>query len=199
MFGLFFLSFSLSTRGGSTVVRYIIEIYAPLSLIAGIGANYLLELVKRTDIGPKLLMGLLVFLYMLVTLIQIKPYYLDYFNVLVGGTNGVYQHKYFELGWWGQGLGEAGYYLEAHAKPNSKIGLFISPPHVFPPIGNQKLIYIDPNKGVYDPKIKYDYIVVNYFHVLREGFDDSGIRRDYKLMHEVKAENATLVYIYEKK
>ena len=179
-------------------LRYIIQIYAPLSIIAAIGVSFLIEKFKFGT-KVKVLSIIVVTLYMFSIIYQTKPYYLDYFNILVGGPKGVYDKKYFELGWWGQGLREAGYYLRDNAKKNSSIALFISPPHVFPPIKNQKLIFIDPNKGIYDPKIKYDYVVVNYYHVLREGFDDSQIRRNYKLIHQVKAAGAPIVDIYSSK
>ncbi len=179
-------------------LRYIIQIYAPLSIIAAMGVAYVIEKLKL-DTKAKITSIVLIILYMFSITYQIKPYYLDYFNELVGGTRGVYEKRYFELGWWGQGLREAGYYLQDNAKKNSSIALFISPPHVFPLIKNQRLIFIDPNKGIYNPKIKYDYVVVNYFHVLREGFDDSKIKQDYKLMHQVMAGGAPLVDIYEQR
>ena len=179
-------------------VRFIIEIYAPLSILAAIGVDYVIKKLKF-GIKAKITSIILIILYMFSIIYQTKPYYLDYFNELAGGPKGVYDKKYFELGWWGQGLREAGYYLQDNVKENSSIALFISPPHVFPPIKNQKLIFIDPNKGIYNPKIKYDYVVVNYFHVLREGLDDSKIKQDYKLIHQVFADKAPLVSIYKNK
>lgn len=179
-------------------VRYIIEIYAPLAIIAAMGIAYVIEKLKLGT-KAKITSIVLITLYMFSIIYQMKPYYLDYFNELVGGPKGAYDKRYFELGWWGQGLREAGYYLQDNAKKNSSIALFISPPHVFPQIKGQKLIFIDPNKGIYDPKIKYDYVVVNYFHVLREGFDDSKIKQDYKLMHQVTANRAPIVDIYKHK
>ena len=178
-------------------VRYIIEIYAPLSIIAGAGLAYICEKFGG-GLKIKFFSAVLLIAYMLFTIIQIRPYYLDYFNELVSGTRGVYNNGYFELGWWGQGLREAGYYLRDNAKPNSKIGLFISPPHVFPPVKNLNLIYIDPNKGVYSSDDKYDYVMVNYYHVLREGFDDTKIRQNYRLIYQVKANGAPIVNIYSK-
>jgi hypothetical protein len=180
-------------------VRYIIEIYAPLSIIAAVGINYLLELIKRHDIRTRLLALILTFAYLLIIFFQTKPYFLDYFNILVGGPKGVYENRYFELGWWGQGLGEAGRYLQASARRNSTIALFISPLNSFPPLKGLTIVSINPNTGVYNPKMRYDYVVVNYFHVLREGFDDSGIKRDYKLIHQVKVDGAPLINIYSKK
>ncbi len=178
-------------------IRFIIEIYAPLSIIAAIGLNCISSKFSKT-LMARILFLFVVIIYLAISLIKLTPYYLDYYNGLVGGTNGVYKNRLFEIGWWGQGLGEAGYYLQNYAKPNSKIGLFISPTSVFPPIKNQKIMLIDPVRGVYDSKIKYDYVVVNYFHVLRERFDDSKIKGDYKLIHTVSADGAVLVYIYQK-
>ena len=179
-------------------IRYIIEIYAPLSIMAGMGFVYLIERFKD-GIKAKVILTALICLYLFSSVYAIKPYYLDYFNELVGGTKGVYNNGYFELGWWGQGLKEAGNYLEHNAERNSSIALFISPLHVFPPVKDQRLIFIDPNKGVYNPQVKYDYVVVNYFHVLREGFDDSKIKQDYNLIHQVMADGAPLVDIYKSK
>jgi dolichol-phosphate mannosyltransferase len=179
-------------------VRYIIEIYAPLSIIAAMGLAFILEKL-RLEKKAEFVFIILLTSYMFFAVMQTKPYYLDYFNRLVGGAKGVYAKGYFELGWWGQGLREAGYYLQNNAKENSSVALFISPLHVFPLIKNQKLVFIDPNKGVYNPNVKYDYVVINYFHVLREGFDDSKIKQDYKLIHQVKVDGAPLVDIYSKK
>ncbi len=172
-------------------LRYIIEIYAPLSIIAAMGISFIIEKF-RLGTKAKVLLIMLITLYMGSIIYQIKPYYLDYFNSLVGGPKGVYDKKYFELGWWGQGLREAGYYLRDNAQKDSKIGLAISPSHVFPPLEDFKI-------STYSAGMKYDYIVVNYFNVIREGFDDSGIKSDYKLIYQVKADGAPIVDIYKSK
>lgn len=195
----FLLPFSLSIYSWRQHgLRYIIEIYPAIALISAVGFNYFVSKITKSEI-KKFFYFIPIFLYLLTVLWQIKPYYLDYFNELAGGVNNVYERKLFQIGWWGQGLGEAGYYLRDNAKKNSSIALFISPPHVFPPIKNQKLIFMDPNKGIYRPEIKYDYVVVNYFHVLREGFDDAKIKQDYRLLHRVMVDEASLVDIYSKK
>ena len=178
-------------------VRYIIEIYAPLSIIAAMGVGFIIEKLKL-DTKAKIASIVLITLYMFSIIYQMKPYYLDYFNEVVGGPKGVYDKRYFELGWWGQGFREAGYYLRDNAKRNSTVGLYISSPHVFPKISNQKLIFVDPGKQ-YNRDQQYDYVVVNNYHVLREGFDDGGIKSDYKLIYQVKAGDAPIVDIYSSK
>jgi hypothetical protein len=98
----------------------------------------------------------------------------------------------FQIGWWGQGNREAGIYLRDNSPKNSKIGVAVSPLHTFPKYSEYK-------SEAYKKNVKYDYVVVNYFNVLREGFDDSEIKKEYKLIHEVKADKATLVFIYKHK
>ena len=96
------------------------------------------------------------------------------------------------MGWWGQGIKEAGLYLERNADKRSTVGLAISPIHV---------MYLLPDliATKYSDKSQYDYVVVNYFNVLREGFDDSTIRKNYNNMYSVLADGAPLVDIYKKK
>ena len=171
-------------------IRFIIEIYAPLALISAIGFDYLCHKLTKKIINKLLLLFILI-LYLLIVLLRITPYYLDYFNAVVGGTKTVYEKGLFEIGWWGQGLREAGYYLRDHAAKGSSIGLAVSPIEVFPPLGGFKVSSYSDNK-------KYDYIVVNYFHVLREKFDDSYIKNHYKLIYTVKADGGVLVFVYKR-
>ena len=171
-------------------IRFIIEIYAPLSLISAIGFDYISRKLTKKIIN-KFLMLLILILYLFIILVRITPYYLDYYNVVVGGTKSVYEKGLFEIGWWGQGLREAGYYLRDHAAKNSSIGLAVSPVEVFPNLPGLKT-------STYQNKKIYDYVVVNYFHVLREGFDDSFIRNHYKLIYTVKADGGILVSVYKK-
>lgn len=170
-------------------VQYIIQIYAPMSIIAGIGFEFFVySLTTRKWI--KLALILILFIYMFFILYKATPYYLDYFNGFTGGTNGVYKKRVFQLGWWGQGLKEAGIYLENNIKQRSSIGLAVSPIHSFPPLKKH-------NVYDYNSKKEYDYVVVSYFHVLRERFDDSDIKLKYKPIYEVHADNAPIVTIYK--
>ena len=85
---------------------------------------------------------------------------------------------------------EAAIYLEQNAPKESNVGLAVNPPKSFPNIKNLNL-------ELYKDGKKYDYIVVNYYHVLREGFDDSSIKRDYKLVHQIISGGAPIVSIYK--
>lgn len=172
-------------------IRYIIEIYAPFAMVAAIGFEYLItKYIKNLQL--RIFSSLLLITYLLFTVYKSSPYYLTYFNGLVGGTKTVYEHKLFLLGWWGEGMKEAGEYLEKNAPKNSSIGIAISPYKVFPPLKNHKI-------EIYDEKKEYDYVVVSYFNVLREGFDDSYVRKNYQPVYSVNADGAKLVNIYKKK
>lgn len=187
----FLLPFSLSIYSWRQHgLRYIIEIYPAIALISAAGFNYLVSKIAENDI-KKFLYFTPIFLYLLIVLLQIRPYYLDYFNELVGGVNNVYNKKLFQIGWWGQGIREAGYYLKDNAPKGSRIGLALSPSHVFPTLKNYSVSIFTPDK-------KYDYIVVNYYNILREGFDDSSIKRNYKPIYKVFADKAILVTVYKK-
>jgi 4-amino-4-deoxy-L-arabinose transferase-like glycosyltransferase len=172
-------------------IRYIIEIYAPLSIIAAIGFEKALQHTFFTPTRKAIAMIVIV-QYLLLTLYKASPYYLEYFNGLVGGTKNVYNNKLFLLGWWGQGMKEAGEYLEKNAQQGAKIGIAISPYKVFPPLPNQEV-------EKYNNTRKYDYVVVSYFNVIRENFDDSQVKNEYQHVYSVDADGAKLVDIYKKK
>lgn len=172
-------------------LRYIIEIYPAIALIAALGFDTIISRFIKKEF-KKVLFFIPVVVYLLFILWQIKPYYLDYFNEIVGGTNNVYEKRLFQQGWWGQGLREAGLYIKNNAPTGSRIGLSISPPHVFPYF--ESLQYEEWSRDR-----QYDYVVVNYYNIIREGFDDSFIKKEYILVKEVKVDKSTLVFIYKRK
>ncbi|MBI3078157.1 MAG: hypothetical protein HYY85_14425, partial [Deltaproteobacteria bacterium] len=65
-------------------------------------------------------------LYLLLIDLRIHPYYLDYYNELVGGPSGVYQRHLLELAWWNEGTDEAVAYLNQVAPPG-RVGLLLEP------------------------------------------------------------------------
>jgi len=172
-------------------IRYIIEIYTPLALIAAIGFDYMVSGITKKTLF-KAILFIPVIIYLLLILVKITPYYLDYFNIVVGGTKNVYEKKFFQIGWWGQGIREAANYVINNASKNSRIGYAISPISSLPPL-------TDFNVSQYEDEQRYDYVIVNYFHVLREGFNDSNIKLNYKEAYNVKADGANLVTVYKRK
>lgn len=172
-------------------VRYIIEIYAPLSLIAAIGFDFILNKFTR-KISFKFLFFIPVVIYMFVILYRISPYYIDYFNVIVGGAKNVYEKRLFQLGWWGEGAKEAAYYIKDHAPKGYTVGVAHQPFASVPQLEGLKIEDYNPNK-------QYDYVIVGFFHIIRHGFEDSNIRKNYVSIYSVKADGARIMEVYKKK
>ncbi len=172
-------------------IRYIIQICAPLALIAGLGFETVVSRFTK-KISYKLLLLLPLFAYQFIILLRITPYYIDYFNILVGGAKGVYEKRLFHLAWWGEGIKEAFVYLDKNAPKGATIGIATTPSHILPPLPGREIILYKENQ-------KYDYVVVNFYHIVRIGFDDSRVRRDYKVVYSVIADGAHLVQVYKKK
>ena len=184
----FLLSFYPKREQG---IRYIIQICAPLALIAGLGFETLVSRFTK-KVNYRLLLLFFLFLYQFIILLRITPYYIDYFNIIVGGAKGVYEKRLFHLAWWGEGIKEAFTYLDKNARKGATIGIATSPSHILPPLPGRKVIPYKDNE-------KYDYIVVNFYHIVRIGFDDSLVRRDYRVVYSVIADGAHLVEVYKKK
>lgn len=68
--------------------------------------------------------------YMLIAGALVHPYYLDYYNLLVGGPGRVQQYRLFEVSWWGEGLEAATDYIGEVAPPGATIWLAAEPKHV---------------------------------------------------------------------
>lgn len=177
-------------KGRQHQLRYVAEIYAPVAILAGYGFSML---IKKLNKKPKIIFFAfsLLLIYCLSILIKISPYYFDYFNELTGGTNTVFHKKLFQMGFGGQGLGEATEYLIKNAKKGSTVS-----------------ICADPFKNVnYSAPFKFrecdvhgdsDYIIVNYYIVIRDGFDETKIDNRYKIAYTVYADEAELVHVYKK-
>lgn len=172
-------------------IRYIIEIYAPFSLIAAIGFDFIVSKLTK-NIWIKILYFIPILIYMFIVLVRITPYYLDYFNELVGGPKGVYEKRLFQLGWWGQGIREAVLYVAKVAPYNSRVGLAVEPLTSVPPVNNLRMSRYEEDKS-------YDYILVSYFMVVRERFDDSRLKKNYNHFYSVLADGASLIDVYKRK
>lgn len=172
-------------------IRYIIEIYAPMSIIAAMGFDYLISSFTK-KVWTKYLFLIPLIFYQFIILLRITPYYLDYFNILVGGAKNVYKNKLFHLAWWGEGNREAGLYLAKNAPAGSKIGNALSFKHTLPPLKKLKVYPYKNNEN-------YNYVLVDFYNIVRMGFDDTKIKQNYKVVYSVMADGAHLVEVYKHK
>lgn len=181
----FLLSFYNLKQGG---IRYIIEIYPALSILASLGIVYLARKFKENGLQ---LLYIFIPVYLLISLFLISPYYLNYFNSLVGGPGGVYSNKTFDLGWWGEGQREAVKYLLKVAQPGQTVGVYVVPKYLLPPVEGLEFKF-------YDKKEKYDYLIVNYYALLQKRQDYNSIPKDYGLVYSVQAGGAPIVNVYKR-
>lgn len=172
-------------------VRYIIQLYAPFAILCGIGLDNINYFLKKYEKIKIINLGI-VTIYLLISLKTVTPYYLDYFNELVGGTKTVYDHRLFQLGWWGEGVGPATEYISR--LENKKVNVAIDgyqPMYVMPTKKNITPILFDKNRTS-------DYVIVPYFNIVRLGFDENFVKAHYKFIHAIYVDGAPFVKIYKK-
>ena len=182
-------------------IRYIIEIYVPLSLIAALGLEAVANKIslKSTSVKASLLIS--VFVSLLVTLMNVSPYYLSYYNSLVGGTEGVYYTQLFPLGWWGEGQKEAGDFVASSGSANDSLGLALIPEYVFPFIPYNSMEYFQDKQTLTKAlsQEKFDYIIINDLFEERTKFNEKLLYRDYKPVYSVMADGAPIVKVFKHK
>jgi hypothetical protein len=135
--------------------RQVFFILPPLFLIAGLGLDWLFQLIQRP-----LLRVLILFLIILPGLyanVTLYPYQYIYYNQLVGGVNGAY--RVFELDYWDLAFKEGQSYINQTAATNANIFVgdskptaqtFARPDLIFNAFGGRKKNWQ-----------KYDYIIVS--------------------------------------
>lgn len=173
------------------MIRYIIQFYAPLSILAAIGLEYYLGRFKKNTLYTYAAVTMLT-CYLGLILVTMTPYYLAYFNEFVGGTKFVYEKKLFFIGWFGEGLKRPGIYIAEHAKKNARIGMALNPNTTLYKVSTLHYENFDQNK-------KYDYVVVNYFNIIRIGFDESVLDKEYTVVYRESAGGADIARVYKRK
>jgi hypothetical protein len=166
-------------------VRYVLPIFLGLVLFAGAGLDAVAR--RRTALHA----GALV-LYLAVTFARVHPYPLDYFAEHVGGSRTVAARRWFEVGWWGEGIGEAVAHVNAHASPGARVYRLLQPTH---------LNWFRHDLWADTTPEGADWLVVN-----DAGLDAAPLfgqppfrlPADATLVHEVMAQGASLVRVYRR-
>lgn len=198
-------------------IRYIIHVYPAMALISSFGLENLVSLLKeRLSVAGRHPSAVhLLFSFLLVTSLayacwSVHPYYIDYYNVLVGGPQAAYHQNLFDFGWWGEGSHEALSYLATHGEPHSSIDVRLPQIHsVHPRILSA---YADKDMSMCQAKANgrfplfhgqnltleddvYAYYLV--IHVSQERyFNESADPRVYVSYHNVTVDGAPIVRIY---
>lgn len=173
----FLVTFSPTKQNG---MRYMICIYPALAIMASVGFFYLYK--KKMAI----IFGILLTLYLILANLSIHPYYLTYYNELVGGTRGVYDRKLFPIGYWGEGVEEAMDWISKEAPNGAKVYTNTSPNHTAGHKTWENLIMTQDNP---------DYIILNLNSIW---FYNQTVASNYKLVKTVKSAGVPFIQIYKK-
>jgi hypothetical protein len=163
--------------------RQVFFILPPLFLLAGLGIDWLLALLRRPA-----LQALLLFLVVLPGLygnVALYPYQYLYYNQFVGGLWGAY--RAYELDYWNLAFREAQSYVNQHAGENANIyagdakqtaQTFARPDLVFNALGGRKSDWDE-----------YDYVIVTTAQNTDEQYDG------LPTVFTVEREGVPLVYV----
>jgi 4-amino-4-deoxy-L-arabinose transferase-like glycosyltransferase len=166
-------------------MRYVLPVLLPVALLAGAGLDWLMANARRVQF----LLGVVVVAYLARATLIVSPYELDYFGEQVGGVSNVAQKHWFEVGWWGEGIGEAVEWLNDHVPSGAKVARLVVPAHV-------TWLRSDLWPGLRDlPGGDAEWLFVNdlWIDTYGRGFTPPP---DASLVHEVSVDGASLVKIY---
>jgi 4-amino-4-deoxy-L-arabinose transferase-like glycosyltransferase len=159
------------TLGSKKFDRYLLPVFAPLDLLAGIGlwsgASWLAE--RAGDRSARYLLpgvlGLAIVLQAGMAL-QTFPYYLDYYNPLLGG--GERAPEVMMIGW-GEGIDQAARYLNAKPQAEQLKVIAWYPDGVFSYFFNGETVHAEPEWEQTEPLLRQSDYAVTYIHQWQRG------------------------------
>jgi hypothetical protein len=190
--------------------HYVASSLAPMSLMAALGAEWLAQLtVKRwRRIQSVWIPGALTILILVFIDAHFFPYYLDYYNVTVGGPVGAFK-KGFPVGNWGNGAKEAVDYVNRTAPTSATVTLAVQPELAAPPLRGDLTkisqirpeinlpIDLLPGKGkdfytdIPPPEKRGDYLIVYWTPLIIPDF--------YEKIYESTVDGYSLAQVYKLK
>ncbi|MBI4144466.1 glycosyltransferase family 39 protein [Candidatus Woesearchaeota archaeon] len=185
----FLWSFSIQKTDG---MRYLTMIYPPLAILAAQGLQHALRTPKKLFIGIAILL-----VYLIAIDAWIHPYYLDYYNILIGGPKNVQEKNLLEFNWFGEGKKELVEWINKNAEQNSAIAIKWNPSHDFAGWREDLFIFDLINRGFTGNP---DYVLINHrYKQYDEKKDHFRLLLDnYKLVYTIKAGNGALGWVYKK-
>lgn len=169
-------------------LRYVLTAFPAASLVASLGFWAITDRFARQYSLAKLLSVAVVIVYLVITAWRIHPYYLNYYNELIGGTKTVAARNWFDLGFYGEGIKEATDFVNRTSSDGSTVHYEIIPDDA-PYLDRPRLTRFD--------KPGADYLIFNTNAVnddkKRLAIDTSG----YQKIYAVKAAGAEFVWVYK--
>jgi hypothetical protein len=176
-----------------------------LALLAALGLEKI-----HTKLGYKafvLAFGILL-VYMVSISVSIHPFYVDYYNELIGGTKAVYDGKLMRIGAAGEGLDLAVDYINSNASLNSSVEFHAAPIHVlrgFREDIQQKNSFFSPDTVSRASNFTHDwsfrdadYIIENVYYKWYIDSNFNPVELGYKLDYTINSGNTPLVWIYKR-
>jgi hypothetical protein len=183
--------------------RYVLPTFPPLAIVAGLGWMSLLrgvQSLKLTRVWKQVLVGIVPIAFMLQIVLPIlyRPYYLSYFNPLMGGYRKA--PDVLQVGW-GEGLDEAARYL--NEMPGAEAMVVASwYERVFSEFFVGKTINIEDQPQISQGEIEHilgaDYIVI-YYHQFQRAMPENllVILQDQTPIHRFWFNNLEYIRIYD--
>jgi hypothetical protein len=109
-------------------VRYILPALPPLVLLAAAAIDAAVTHL-RARAAPAVALAFAAALQ-LGSCLSVAPYYLDYYNAVSGGPRAALARHRFIFGWWGEGIGAAVAWFNAHAARGATVHYNLWPGHV---------------------------------------------------------------------
>jgi hypothetical protein len=195
MFVPFLYGFSSFVQGG---MRYLLMIYPAVAILCALGLDWIAGIVCRHHIKLRdvtfVIFTAVTVMYLIYTLLTITPYYLDYYNGLVGGVSNVDDHRLFNVGWWGEGVYDSVMYVENNATNNSII-YAAEPNHMISIYGKNHTYIRAGGPEVYNVPDNASYIITSTFS--DEYRDINFNQSDYQLVYDAKVQGASLSKVYK--
>jgi 4-amino-4-deoxy-L-arabinose transferase-like glycosyltransferase len=119
----FLLAFSPVIQSG---MRYLLPALPPAAVLAAAGLD---TAAARVRLPAPAVLGAAVMASLLACL-WVRPYYLDYYNALVGGPRAALEQRRFVFGWWGEGIASAVEWVNHNAAPGTAVYYNLFPNHV---------------------------------------------------------------------
>lgn len=131
LWGLIVIPIGLSSFSfRASLNHYLLICYPSTCVLAAIGvqtcAEFIGQRLGRLRIWL-IVVGALVIGSEAIIALRIHPYYLEFFNLLVGGTRSVASHHTFTVGWYGEAINPLFRYANQNAPPNSTVNCHLGP------------------------------------------------------------------------
>ena len=170
-------------------LRYVLDAFPAVAILAAIGFWNLVERAEKPWPWVKSVAFSALTLYLIAVVVNIHPYYLNYYNVLIGGAKGVEHRNLFQIGFYGEGIKEATGYVNRTAGDGETVHYEIIPDDA-PYLDRPRLTRLDQNGS--------DYLIFNQ-NAREEPKKSQSIRTDgYHSAYTVRAGGAPFVWVYQK-